>query len=377
MSAEIVNLGELIEPATVPRAGSRDYPILSMTMHSGLVDQSNKFKKRVASDDTSAYKVIRRDQLVVGFPIDEGVLSFQSLYDEAIVSPAYDVWNVKDESRVDRSYLQKFLKSPQSLGFYRNKLRSTTARRRTIPKETFLELKVPLPSLGEQKRIAAILDQADELRRKRQRAIERLNQLSQAIFHEMFGSTAAYPTASLKMLGRVSTGSTPPTSDAESFGGAVPFVTPGDLGSGNAVKRSLTEAGAAKSRLVAAGATFVCCIGATIGKMGIASERSAFNQQINAVEWGERIDPTFGFFAVQQVREVIIHKGKGASTTLPILKKSEFEKLEILVPPLNEQKQFSTRTNQVILGHETMAAQDTALDVLFTSLQHRAFQGEL
>jgi hypothetical protein len=38
-------------------------------------------------------------------PIDEGVLSFQNLYDEAIVSPAYDTWNIRDEELVDSRYL--------------------------------------------------------------------------------------------------------------------------------------------------------------------------------------------------------------------------------------------------------------------------------
>ena len=52
------------------------------------------------------------------------------------------------------------------------------------------KLKIPLPPLEEQKRIAAILDQADELRRKRQRALDRLGQLGQAIFIEMFGDPA-------------------------------------------------------------------------------------------------------------------------------------------------------------------------------------------
>lgn len=49
-------------------------------------------------------------------------------------------------------------------------------------------IQIKMPPLDEQRRIAAILDQADELRRKRQRAIDRLNQLGQAIFHEMFAN---------------------------------------------------------------------------------------------------------------------------------------------------------------------------------------------
>jgi type I restriction enzyme S subunit len=46
---------------------------------------------------------------------------------------------------------------------------------------------IPLPPLEEQRRIAGILDQADALRRLRTRALDRLNTLGQAIFHQMFG----------------------------------------------------------------------------------------------------------------------------------------------------------------------------------------------
>ncbi|MBK7984762.1 MAG: restriction endonuclease subunit S [Candidatus Competibacteraceae bacterium] len=52
---------------------------------------------------------------------------------------------------------------------------------------------IVLPPIQEQKRIAAILDQADALRRLRQRAIDRLNMLGQAIFYEMFGDPATNP----------------------------------------------------------------------------------------------------------------------------------------------------------------------------------------
>ena len=196
-----VPLGELIEPAKTKKAGTSQYPLLSMTMAGGLVDPSTKFKKRVASDDTSGYKVVARGQLVVGFPIDEGVLSFQQIHDEAIVSPAYGIWDIKAGVSIEPSYLEKFLKSPQAVEYYLGKLRSTTARRRSLDRSSFLALPTPLPPLEEQKRIAGILDQADALRRLRARALDKLNTLGQAIFHEMFGDPATdaerWPTAPL------------------------------------------------------------------------------------------------------------------------------------------------------------------------------------
>ena len=132
-----------------------------------------------------------------------------------------------------------------------------------------------------------------------------------------------------------------------------------------------------KSRTVNAGATMVCCIGATIGKMGQSTERSAFNQQINAIEWNSKIDPIFGYFAVQQIKSTIIHKGKGASTTLPILKKSEFEKLEIICPPKEAQTRFATRIAAVEANRAPLEKAANNIAELFSSLQHRAFRGEL
>ena len=49
---------------------------------------------------------------------------------------------------------------------------------------------MPLPPLDEQRRIAAILDKADALRRKRKRALELLDGLTQSIFLEMFGEAS-------------------------------------------------------------------------------------------------------------------------------------------------------------------------------------------
>jgi type I restriction enzyme S subunit len=190
----MVSLGEVIAPAPNVRVGANpDFPILSMTMRSGLVDQEVKFRKRVASADISGYKAVRRGQLVVGFPIDEGVLDVQDLYPVAAVSPAYGIWDIGAPTRIDANYLRRYLRSPRALSYYRSKLRGSTARRRSLPASVLLALPLLLPSLAEQRRIVAILDQADALRAKQRQVLDRLDALTQAIFHDMFGDPTRHP----------------------------------------------------------------------------------------------------------------------------------------------------------------------------------------
>lgn len=62
-----------------------------------------------------------------------------------------------------------------------------------VSDKIILNSKIPLPPIEEQRRIASILDQADELRRKRQQAIEKLDQLLQAMFIDMFGDPVSNP----------------------------------------------------------------------------------------------------------------------------------------------------------------------------------------
>ncbi|MBK9210754.1 MAG: hypothetical protein IPL71_21720 [Anaerolineales bacterium] len=87
----------MLEKSGFDRVGDlKNVPIMSITMHDGLIDQKDKFNKRIASKDISNYKKVYRNELVMGFPIDEGVLGFQTKYDYAAVSPAYKIWKLKN-----------------------------------------------------------------------------------------------------------------------------------------------------------------------------------------------------------------------------------------------------------------------------------------
>ena len=248
-----------------------------------------------------------------------------------------------------------------------------------VSKKIVEDLQIPLPLLDEQRRIAGILDAADALRAKRRAALARLDTLTQSIFLDMFGDPATnpkgWPVGALRSLGRVTTGGTPPSAKEGMFDGAIPFITPGDLESDQPIKRTVTDAGAEASRTVDAGATLVCCIGATIGKIGKSTVRSAFNQQINAVEWHEGMHAEYGCAVLRFFKPTII--AWGASTTLPILKKSSFERIAIPVPPVTAQQEFALRIERVERVRATYRVALSMSNELFSALQVMAFRGGL
>lgn len=281
------------------------------------------------------------------------------------------------EGLLDARYLVHFLRRDEVRVDGTRKMTGSGGQRR-VPKHYLESLEIPLPPLPEQRRIAAILDQADALRAKRREALAQLDKLAQAIFVEMFGRDSSnkmnMPMQPLKSLGKVVTGRTPSSAKTGMFNGTVPFITPGDLESHLPVKRTVTEAGAQDVGTVRKGAALVCCIG-SVGKMGMASERSAFNQQINAVEWYETIDDIFGLYALATLKNELA--SSAASTTVPILNKSAFEKFALPVPPMNLQREFSERITAIdsMRRHHERSAFET--EELFTALQSRAFRGEL
>ncbi|MBW2344065.1 MAG: restriction endonuclease subunit S [Deltaproteobacteria bacterium] len=248
-----------------------------------------------------------------------------------------------------------------------------------VSKEVVSRVEIPLPPLSEQKRIAAVLDKADAIRRKRQAAIKLADEFLRAVFLDMFGDPVTNPKGwevyPIMDLGKVITGSTPSSQKDGMFGGKIPFVTPGDLESDSDAKRYVTEEGAKNSRTVREGATLVCCIGATIGKVDMAQSFCAFNQQINAIEWGDSVADIYGYWAMRFLKSLVIKKA--ITTTLPILKKSLFETIEIPLPSLDLQKKFESVFLKHLSGINLEKAMLEQLELLFRSLIQRAFHGEL
>ena len=102
-----------------------------------------------------------------------------------------DVIRLRLNSEVaDSRYVRNWLNSP--LGKHAVKSITVETTRARFPLGDFKNLKIPLPPIAEQRRIAAILDRADAVRRKRQEAIALTEELLRLAFLEMFGDLFAF-----------------------------------------------------------------------------------------------------------------------------------------------------------------------------------------
>lgn len=97
-----------------------------------------------------------------------------------------DIMPILPGDRLDRRYLAHYLLTPNMVALASD--RATGANLPRLSPKVLMGFPVPLPPIDEQRRIATILDKAEELRAKRRAALALLDQLPQAIFLEMFGA---------------------------------------------------------------------------------------------------------------------------------------------------------------------------------------------
>jgi type I restriction enzyme, S subunit len=190
--------------------------------------------------------------------------------------------------------------------------------------------------------------------------------------------------ATVEQVGETVTGTTPATSNDAFYGTALPFIKPTDLDAGVPIRTArqfLSDLGANHARVLPPGTVLVTCIGATIGKTGLAAVQCATNQQINALVPSGLVHGAWLYwvFASPFGQEQVI--GSASATTLPILNKSRFERLMVPVPPLAEQTrifpEIERRMSLTVDTQNTVQAQLLRTAGLRGAILRLAFEGKL
>jgi len=227
----ISNLGAYIQE-TKERAGDSDATPYSVSKVLGIVPQSEKFNKRVASSDISSYKVIREGDFAYDpMLLWDGSIN-RMLRDEiGAVSPAYVTFKVSSGS-LDADYLLHFLKANTTKNFYKSISKGTNVRRQKAEFADFAAGEFAFPPLPEQKKIAEILSGIDKVIEAKKKELQKSEFILKAIKEDLISNSADWHQCELGELLSFRNGL---NTEKDNFGIGVPFVGYKDVYSGGVI----------------------------------------------------------------------------------------------------------------------------------------------
>lgn len=256
---------------------------------------------------------------------------------------------------------------------------------------TLKSLTIPLPPLPEQRRVAAILDKADDLRAKRRAALDQLNGLTQSMFLEMFRSllaNVAGHSVPLRDCADVVSGVT----KGRAFNGRatvdVPYLRVANVQSGFLDLTEVKTIPALPSEVTALRlmpGDVVLTEGGDFDKLGRGAVwtgqiencihqnhvfRVRFNQSMVLPEYFHE------YLQSAPARNYFLRCAK-KTTNLASINMTQLRELPVVVPSVDCQRDFVGRCRKVGRLEGAMDASLSSSDSLFTSLQHQAFSGAL
>ena len=255
-----------------------------------------------------------------------------------------------------------------------------------ISQTTIKETNIFLPSLSEQRRIAAILDQADELRRKRLDSIARLDALSPAIFSEIFGdwrfSAPRWPLVPLgSKIDFLTSGSRGWAEYYRKEGGKflrIQNVKRDELDLSDIAFVDAPATAEAQRTRVQSGDVLLS-ITADLGRTAVVPMEigEAYINQHLAIVRSSVLVPRFLSAALASPpgqADILIRNREGVKAGLNF---DDVRSIRIPDAPLHEQRKLAVRLSEVDKLKASHRDHIAKLDALFASLQHRAFRGEL
>lgn len=318
--------------------------------------------------DMSTYRVITQNNFAYG-PVtsrngEKITIALFDDYVEALVSQVYTVFEVIDKEKLLPEYLMMWFRRPEFDRYARFK--SHGSAREIFDWAEMCNVMLPIPHIDKQREIVAEYNAVQKRIDLNNQQIKKLEETAQAVYKEWFVDNVVdvWNNVEIKDFGKVITGKTPSSESPEDFGAEMLFVTPGDFKNYNkfvlGAERNLSEIGYSKltTKILPKGAVIVTCIGSDMGKVAIAFDECISNQQMNSIVVSKSYYSDFLFYYLISVAEEIKGIALGGSI-MPMLSKSEFEKIGLIKPsddillkfenimkPINEMNIFYSKENQ-------------------------------
>ena len=156
----LVALSEIVEQVD-ERRGVQDVSlVLSVTEKRGIIPQEDVFKKRIATENTSKYKVLQPLDIAYNpYLLWTGAIGQWDGDQPGVTSPVYETFRVRRGH--DPRFAGLILTSGQLTAYFDATAIGSISRRRRTPVPVFLAAKTAAPPLAEQQRIVAVMASVD------------------------------------------------------------------------------------------------------------------------------------------------------------------------------------------------------------------------
>lgn len=180
---EKYRLGKLLKEEKQRNKDNAVSRVLSVTNHSGFVLPENQFSKRIASDEVSNYKIVKKGQYGYN-PSRINVGSFARLdrFDNGLLSPMYVVFSIQSE-KLDSDFFLYWMKSNEAKQRINNSTQGSV--RDSVGFDAISSFVFQLPELKEQRKIAKVLSNADQEIDILQKKLDCLKQEKKALMQQL------------------------------------------------------------------------------------------------------------------------------------------------------------------------------------------------
>ena len=336
----------------------------------------------------SGSKRIPRGTLLLSFKLSLGKRALSGC--DLFTNEAIAALHVLDHDVADRDYLYWALGSIDY-----DRLVDRAAKGKTLNKAKLKILKIPLPPLAEQKRIAAILDAADALRAKRREALAQLDTLLQSTFLDMFGDPVTNPMGWEiegfdNWLDNIDSGWSPKCLNRKALIGEWGVLKLGAVTwceFDDSDQKALPPSLAPRPELEVAPGDLLFTrknthdLVAAVAYVHKVRPRLMLSDLIFRLRLksGIEIKPAFLWqLLIQPKQRQVIQKFAGGSAgSMPNISKTKLKTLKLIKPPLDLQHRFAAIVESVEQQKASQRTHLAELDTLFAFLQSRAFRGDI
>lgn len=359
----------------IPWASVKDFKSSTLSGASDYITQ--------AGIDNSATSLIEKGNIIIPTRMALGKIAINTV--DLAINQDLKALIIRDHKKVDLEYLFRCIQSKSDEIIKQGK--GATVKGITL--DVLNNLKIPLPPLETQKKIATVLEKADQLRKDCQLLEQELNSLAQSVFIDIFGDPVTNSKGwILKTIGDVATKvtdgehQTPQRTDSGYKLLSARNVQHGFL---DVINEKVDYIGEEEflrisKRLTLEKSDVLLSCSGTIGRAALNTLDEPFCLVRSAAVI--RLDhkviiPEFivGYLNSKYMQSVMHHEAN--SSGQPNLFQNQIRKLPLYIPPLQKQnnyRDFLAKNNEGLADLKNLK---TNLDELFSSLMQKAFNGDL